>query len=266
MEISGNKKHYDRALKDNGRITANFVYLVLSVQKELFPLKKERREWDGILGDNTFERGEAALNAGLSFENIINVILNFFKTVGSTASHWWNAFIGWLKGRDVTKITKEKGGVRLPLSSKGSGYGWRGAIGSKGRHFHRGLDQPTRYLSKDNKGEIPVGVVAKGTVVFVRKDYKNTYPDGPVTYGAVVYVNHGNGLVTRYGHLSKIDVGKGQELVEGEIIGITGNSGFSTGPHLHFEIRKNVKDKNGHDGTSVNPKIFNWDKWNDDNS
>lgn len=64
-------------------------------------------------------------------------------------------------------------------------------------------------------------------------------------YGNVVIVDHKNGYVTYYGHLSSISVSVGQQLEQGGKIGIMGNTGRSTGTHLHFEIRKN--------GTAVNP-------------
>ena len=64
-------------------------------------------------------------------------------------------------------------------------------------------------------------------------------------YGYVVYIDHGNGVQTRYGHLSKILVRVGETVKQGERIALSGNTGNSTGPHCHFEIRMN--------GEAVNP-------------
>lgn len=58
-------------------------------------------------------------------------------------------------------------------------------------------------------------------------------------FGNSILVDHGGGLTTRYAHLSEIDVSVGQVVSQGEAIGHSGNTGYSTGPHLHFETRKN---------------------------
>jgi len=64
-------------------------------------------------------------------------------------------------------------------------------------------------------------------------------------YGKEIVLNHGFGYKTRYAHLSKFMVKKGQKIKRGEIIGLVGNTGKSTGPHLHYEVEK--------DGQKVNP-------------
>lgn len=58
-------------------------------------------------------------------------------------------------------------------------------------------------------------------------------------YGNHIIINHGNGFTTLYGHLSQINVSRGQWVNQGQVIGIMGTTGWSTGVHLHFEIRKN---------------------------
>ena len=64
-------------------------------------------------------------------------------------------------------------------------------------------------------------------------------------YGNLVMIDHHNGLATAYGHQSRIAVGCNQEVAQGQVIGYVGSTGFSTGPHLHFEVRLN--------GTPVDP-------------
>jgi murein DD-endopeptidase MepM/ murein hydrolase activator NlpD len=73
-----------------------------------------------------------------------------------------------------------------------------------------------------------VAAAADGTVV--QAGWQNGY-------GQVVVIDHGNGLTTRYGHLSKIEVAAGQELKRGDELGQVGSTGRSTGPHLHYEVR-----------------------------
>ena len=67
-------------------------------------------------------------------------------------------------------------------------------------------------------------------------------------YGRMVEIDHGNGLSTRYGHLSEIGVKVGDPIKIGQVIGAVGSTGRSTGPHLHFEVLKN--------GTQVDPLRF----------
>jgi len=67
-------------------------------------------------------------------------------------------------------------------------------------------------------------------------------------YGNMVEISHGNGLATRFGHLSSIGVKVGQVVRIGEIVGNIGSTGFSTGPHLHYETRVN--------GQPVDPQKF----------
>jgi murein DD-endopeptidase MepM/ murein hydrolase activator NlpD len=93
----------------------------------------------------------------------------------------------------------------------------------------------------DFRGEMgePIHATAAGTV---------TIAGWSGGYGNMVEVNHGNGLATRYGHLSRIDVTVGQSIRMGQVIGRLGSTGRSTGPHVHYETRVN--------GEAVNPAKF----------
>jgi murein DD-endopeptidase MepM/ murein hydrolase activator NlpD len=98
--------------------------------------------------------------------------------------------------------------------------------------MHTGLD--FRAAAGD-----PVRVTANGKVVSAG------WSGG---YGRMVEVEHGNGLATRYGHLSEIDVKIGDQVKIGQVIGLVGSTGRSTGPHLHYETRI--------DGEAVDPQKF----------
>jgi len=71
----------------------------------------------------------------------------------------------------------------------------------------------------------------------------NTGYDGG-GYGRFIEVRHPNGMSTLYAHLSRVDVARGDRLGEGERIGLVGSTGRSTGPHLHFEVRRNEAQVN----------------------
>lgn len=93
---------------------------------------------------------------------------------------------------------------------------------------------PTRGASTYHKGvdwATPVG-----TAVFASSAGTVTRAGWGSGYGYVVYINHADGRQTRYGHLSKVLVKNGQKVEQGQRIALSGNTGRSTGPHLHFEI------------------------------
>jgi murein DD-endopeptidase MepM/ murein hydrolase activator NlpD len=99
----------------------------------------------------------------------------------------------------------------------------RNPFGGASFEFHKGQDISAPIGT-------PVIATADGVVVIAG------WQRG---YGRVVYVDHGNGISTRYGHLSRIDVAAGQILKRGEQLGLVGSSGRSTGSHLHYEVRIN---------------------------
>ncbi len=98
--------------------------------------------------------------------------------------------------------------------------------------FHKGLDIAVPFGSD-------VIATAAGTVIF------SGQKGG---YGNCVIVSHGNGLATLYGHLSQLIAKTNDKIKVGQVIAKSGNSGRSTGPHLHYEVHKN--------NTPVNPKLF----------
>jgi len=63
-------------------------------------------------------------------------------------------------------------------------------------------------------------------------------------YGNLVILSHGNGITTFYAHMSRFGCSKGQQVKKGQVIGYIGSTGWSTGPHLHFEYRVNDKPMN----------------------
>lgn len=102
-----------------------------------------------------------------------------------------------------------------------SGFGWRDDPYRHYRKFHSGADiraQP-------------------GTPVMVAGDGRVTFAGRQGGYGNVIYVDHGGGVITRYGHLRRIETQKDAIVTAGSRIGQVGSTGRATGPHLHFEVR-----------------------------
>lgn len=108
----------------------------------------------------------------------------------------------------------------------------RSPFGGRSYEFHAGMDID---------GERGDDVVAPAGGIVTDAGWKGGY-------GNMIEIDHGNGLVTRYGHLSKIDVEIGQTLSRGQLMGYIGSTGRSTGPHLHYELRLGDKP--------INPRRF----------
>lgn len=121
-------------------------------------------------------------------------------------------------------------GTKEPPPKKGTGtfsYPARGSIssgyGMRWGRRHTGIDIAAPYGSAVKASD-------GGTVIWVG------YEGG---YGKLIKIDHGANFVSYYGHLSSYKVKVGQKVYKGQVIGAVGNTGNSTGPHLHFEIRKN---------------------------
>lgn len=129
-------------------------------------------------------------------------------------------------------VLKERAVVPNIWPVKGSldsGFGGRrNPFGGAGYEYHEGQDIEAEIGT-------PVSATANGTVLCA--GWQNGY-------GQVIYLDHGNGLQTRYGHLSQINVSVGQTVSRGDIIGLSGSTGRSTGPHLHYEVRINNEPVN----------------------
>ncbi|MBI4754264.1 MAG: M23 family metallopeptidase [Betaproteobacteria bacterium] len=113
-----------------------------------------------------------------------------------------------------------------------SSFGWRIDPFTGHRALHEGVDFPSSIGS-------PIKAAAGGVIIAAA-----SHPQ----YGNMVEVDHGNGLVTRYAHASRLTVKEGAVVKRGQKLAEVGSTGRSTGPHLHFEVRK--------DGVAVNPHRF----------
>jgi murein DD-endopeptidase MepM/ murein hydrolase activator NlpD len=116
-----------------------------------------------------------------------------------------------------------------------SEFGSRQSPWSNEREFHAGID------IRAARGT-PVYAPAPGTVI---------HAGNAQDYGTTIIVDHGQDVRTLYGHLSKLNVQSGQRVERGAIIGYTGNTGRSSGPHLHYAILVHSR--------AVNPRAYLWD-------
>jgi murein DD-endopeptidase MepM/ murein hydrolase activator NlpD len=108
----------------------------------------------------------------------------------------------------------------------------RNPFGGRSYEFHAGMD------IDGERGDL---VMAPANGVVIKAEWQGGY-------GNMIEIDHGNGLTTRYGHLSKIEVVVGETIQRGRLIGLIGSTGRSTGPHLHYELRLNDK--------AINPRRF----------
>lgn len=120
---------------------------------------------------------------------------------------------------------------------------------------HSGID-----IAHTKNPSADIVAAAEGTVIVAENLTKgSTYPNGPRTYGNYVIIDHGNGYFTCYGHMqyNSITVKVGDKVNKGQKIGVMGTTGYSTGNHLHFEIRQGDSWQSG---TPIDPSTF----FNDD--
>jgi murein DD-endopeptidase MepM/ murein hydrolase activator NlpD len=139
------------------------------------------------------------------------------------------AILGGLDRMNLYRIAAEKAPFSLPLKSS---FRFTSGFGQRWGRLHAGADMASSYGT-------PVYSTADGVVVHAG------WLSG---YGRLIKIRHEFGIETRYGHLSQIRVKVGQKVSRGDRIGDMGNSGHSTGTHLHYEVRVN--------GTPLNPMTF----------
>ena len=146
-----------------------------------------------------------------------------------------NAILTGLDRMNLYRIAAFKSPFAMPIKSAfrfTSGFGFRRDPKGAGTRMHDGTDFAASY----------------GTPVYATADGTIAYADWDSGYGRLIKIQHDYGIETRYAHLSQIRVEVGQRVSRGDRIGDMGNSGRSTGTHLHYEIRFGAK--------SVNPMTF----------
>lgn len=185
-----------------------------AAKKELVAARRQERQ--GVLNAATYERETAErayrelIETSKQIETMIRKIQSGEKNVGgSTGTMLWPA----------------EGEITSP-------FGWRVHPIFGTQRLHTGIDIGADY------GDT---VRAADGGVIIHSDWMGGY-------GNAVIIDHGNGISTLYAHNSQLLVSEGQTVAKGQAISRVGSTGYSTGPHLHFEVRQN--------GTPVNPLNF----------
>lgn len=177
------------------------------------------------VGGTSIEGASAMLTPDLNTASVSSIDQTFTmlrNVLGSLEGHLSTVRRNVEKRESLMNATPSIWPVHGWLSA---GYGMRADPFTGDRDFHPGLD-----ISAD-KGT-PIMATAAGRVEIAA-------PSGD--YGNLVVVDHGYGLVTRYGHLSKFAVWQGRSVKRGDVLGYVGATGRATGPHLHYEVLANGK-------------------------
>ena len=195
-----------------------------ALEKEQEELEKQLKEAKSSIQDlNAMQKEYEANYAELSAmqKQIQAELLDIYKNLNTSNQAYVGGEMMW----------------PVPGFSKiSSYYGWR----FNNTDFHTGVD-----ITGSGVHGAPVVAANTGTIVHTNVCPYNGYSYG---YGTYIIVDHGGGITTLYAHLSAIDVKVGDIVVMGQQIGKVGNTGWSTGAHLHFEVRV--------DGEAQNPTSY----------
>lgn len=164
--------------------------------------------------------GERSVTAKITRENGVQVASTVLSS--ETISEPTKEVI--IRGTKELPPLQGTGNLKYPVS----GYRLTSKFGPRWGRMHYGLDLACPIGTR-------IGAADGGTVIF--SGYSGSY-------GYVVKINHGGGLVTIYAHCSKLLVKKGDKVYQGQHIANVGNTGRSTGPHVHFQVEKNGVPKN----------------------
>ena len=159
------------------------------------------------------DRGEAVQGSVDQLYALRQSAMNGAATIGIGMGVRQATITDWLRMAEAPNLWPVEGRITGSFGERIDPFNGEGA-------FHRGVDISSDYGHR-------VLAPADGIVVSA----------GPESgYGKLIEIQHANGIITRYGHLSAFAVSNGQRVTRGEVIGYVGTSGRSTGPHLHYEV------------------------------
>jgi murein DD-endopeptidase MepM/ murein hydrolase activator NlpD len=169
----------------------------------------------GLKPDPAFENDDPAAASMQQFYALRNTAMTGAASIGIGMGETHDVSIrDWMRLASAPTLWPVQGRITGSFGERTDPFSGEGA-------FHRGVD-----ISSDI-----------GTRIIAPADGVVQFADMMNGYGRAVIVDHGNGISTLYGHMSAFGVSQGQQVHRGETLGYVGQSGRSTGPHLHYEVR-----------------------------
>jgi len=187
-----------------------------------------------------------------SIENLHPGQKLIIPSTDTSSSQDWLAQLNAKKEKERQLVAKKAAEQKAKLAASkrttitreraGSGYDGEGSSGwinpTSYKYISRGIQKGHLGIDMVTNVGTPVYAAKAGKVIEITRNWGSGY-------GNSVLIDHGGGQTSRYAHLSAFEVGTGDDVNQGQLIAKSGNTGWSTGPHLHFEVRIN--------GRAVNP-------------
>jgi murein DD-endopeptidase MepM/ murein hydrolase activator NlpD len=201
--------------------------LLISQQEQYAVLKDKTQAEKDSLQNDLAQKGELVAQAQQEQAGLQGQQPELNQQIADDQAHIADLLARQAKG-SYTGEPSAAGFIWPVVGGITSGFGWRAEFGD----FHRGIDIGASY----------------GTPIEAAKDGVVIDAEYIGSYGNIVLIDHLDGLQTAYAHLSGFNVDVGEQVKQGDVIGWVGMTGFTTGPHLHFEVRSG--------GDFVNPVDF----------
>ena len=234
------KKHY-KVLESKVAEVDQIVNALQNRDDEIYrkiyeaePLSSSIRE----AGTGGNEKYSAIINKGFSDRKIVAGLfdnINKLKAQASIQNQSYNELMLLSRENMLLNLPSIQPVQNNELDKLTSGYGMRIHPIHKGRYQHKGVDFAAPRGT-------PVYATADGVVKLAKAS------DDQTGYGNQIEVDHNNDYITKYAHLEKMLVKKGDKVSRGQIIGLVGNSGGSVAPHLHYEVMRK--------GEKINPVFY----------
>ena len=239
-DVQTNEEQILAKIKENAETTYQMYAITLNDENKCYVATLEEAE-DVV--KTIKEENEAEIELNLGINQIYTTNLEELQTVEvADATNNIDTDV-----KEAIKIAEKEKAIQIAKENNNVFEGVyfttkpvEGVITSRFGNFESIRSSSHKGIDIGAPNGTPIKAAADGTVTFAGSTSGG--------YGNLVVISHGNGIETYYGHCSKVYVTKGQTVSAGEVIAAVGSTGFSTGNHLHFEIRKN--------DSQVNPELY----------